>query len=380
MIAYNVIVLLALLVIAIVALVNVLGVRSLRPDRVQTPFPLVSVLVPARNEERTIGRTLDSLAAQDYEQLEILVLDDGSEDGTAAEVERRTGPGSRIRLLRGQPLPEGWTGKNFACHQLAEQARGDLLLFVDADTLHAPHSVRSGVADLQRTSSGLLTAIPRQRMEGFWERVVIPLLHYVTFCFLPVPLVSLVREPRLAMANGQYMLWRRDVYRELGGHAAVRSALVEDVWLARRVKAAGHTLTIRYGGEAVSCRMYTSLGGIWEGFSKNLFAGFGYSLAGMAGVFVFNLATSVLPFLGLAVLAALGTQGTEVGTLVTAQVVAVIGIRMLLALRFDQELWSVMLHPMAMVVLLGIVVNSVRWVLAAGGARWKGRVYDFHIR
>lgn len=366
----------AIALMALIALVNVLTVRSLTAGEHPWDRPLVSVLIPARNEERTIGIALSTLAEQDYGNFEVVILDDNSDDATFAIASQWVARDRRFRIVKGTSLPEGWVGKSYACHQLYREARGRLLLFVDADTVHARHSLSAGVGELQRSGADLLTAIPRQRTETFWEQTLLPLLHFVTFAFLPMPLVSLVRDERIAMANGQYMLWKREAYQAVGGHEAVKSAMVEDVWLARRVKESGRRLAIRYGATAVSCRMYASFTEIWNGFSKNIFPGLGYSIPAMAAVVLFSLATSVVPFLIMLDVAVTGGWTTTAAEIVAAQVALMLLIRFVLAVRFDMEIWSALLHPLAMAVLIGIMVNSTRWVLAGEGSRWKGRVYN----
>jgi chlorobactene glucosyltransferase len=375
---YNEIILLFVCVMGLVALVNVLSFRSLR--RVHPPghAPLVSVLLPARNEERNIGLVLSTLADQDYPNYEVIVLNDGSEDATGRIAEQWMESNRRFRLIRGKPLPEGWVGKSFACHQLSEEAKGDFLLFIDADTIHSRHCISSAVAELSRSGAGLLTVIPYQIMDTFWEKAVLPLLHFTTFCFLPMPLVRLARHPKFAMANGQFMLFRRDAYRAAGGHEAVRTALVEDVWLSRLVKKSGNALAIRDGAGSVSCRMYRSFREIWEGFSKNLFAGFGYSVPMLTAMMAFNAMTSILPFVALlGWLLRAGSVAPPWLSMVVAQAAIILAIRLVLALRFRLDLWSSFVHPIAMTVLIGIAANSCRWVLTGGGARWKGRAYDF---
>jgi chlorobactene glucosyltransferase len=373
---YLLVVLGAIAVMSVITLVNVLTVRSLTPSEHPWDRPLVSVLIPARNEERSIGIALSTLAEQDYGNFEVVILDDNSDDATVAIASQWITRDRRFRIIKGSPLPEGWVGKSFACHQLFREARGRLLLFVDADTVHARHSLSAGVAELQRSGADLLTAIPRQRTETFWEHTLLPLLHFMTFAFLPMPLVSLVRDERLAMANGQYMLWKREAYQAVGGHEAVKAAMVEDVWLARRVKETGRRLAIRYGATAVSCRMYSSFADIWNGFSKNIFPGLGYSVPAVAAVVLFSFATSVLPFLMMIDVAATGGWTSIAAEIVAAQVALVLLIRFVLAIRFDMEIWSALLHPLAMAVLIGIMANSTRWVLAGEGSRWKGRVYN----
>ena len=381
-IPYHEVILGLLALMMVVVLVNVVGFRRLprwaAPERPGSEgTPMVSVLIPARNEERNIGTTLSTLARQDYPRMEIVVLNDNSADGTEAVVKERAGADPRIRLIQGGALPEGWVGKSYACHQLAGEAQGDLLLFVDADTAHEQWSVGAAVEEMRRSRADLLTVIPAQTMRTFWEKLILPLLHYSTFCFLPMPLVSVTRSPKLAMANGQFMLFRKEVYRAIGGHAGVRTAMVEDVWLSRRVKEEGYRLVIRDGTGSVRARMYRSLREIWQGFSKNLFAGFNYSLPMIGGVVVFNALTSVLPFILLPAGIIAGMEFAPWTAVVALQVALVLAIRLALAARFRLDVWTIVLHPLAMGIFCGIALNSARWVLVRGGARWKGRTYDF---
>jgi len=377
-VAYNEVILLAISLLGVTALINVLSFRSVRPVGPKGDVPMISVLLPARNEERNIGLALSTLADQDYPKYEVIILDDGSGDATGRIARQWSDSDSRFRVIRGKPLPEGWGGKSFACHQLSQEASGDLLLFIDADTIHSRQSISSAVAELSRSRAGLLTVIPRQIMGSFWEKVILPLLHFSTFCFLPMPLVTLTRSPKLAMANGQFMLFRRDVYRLVGGHEAVRTALVEDVWLSRLVKQHGFLLAIRDGADVVSCRMYQSLPEVWAGFSKNLFAGFQYSIPMISAVMMFNALTSIVPFVVLVGgLVVTGGSTDPWFSLVIGQTAIITAIRLLIALRFRLDLWPALVHPVAMVMLIGIAVNSCRWVLGGGGAQWKGRAYNF---
>ena len=374
---YHTAVLILIGVLVLTTVVNVLTVRTVRRGRHSAHAPMISVLVPARNEERAIAACLATLVEQDYPSYEVLVLDDGSEDGTAAVVRQWAERSSRVRLLDGAPLPGGWAGKAHACHQLARAARGELLLFVDADTALYRHALSAAEHERRRTGADLLTLIPQQRAETAWEKILLPLLHFYTFAFLPLPLVAMLRSPRFAMANGQFMLFRREAYEAVGGHAAVRTALVEDVWLSRLIKAHGFRLRIADGSRAVICRMYTSFEEIWNGFSKNLFAGFNYSIPAMAAVIAFNAATSVLPFLLFAWGLAAGATGRGWFFLVSLQVAGILAVRLMLAQRFRTNLVAVLYHPAAVQVMLAVAVNSILWVVSRGGARWKGRSYDF---
>ena len=371
--------------------------RPGEPKRQGSDVPRVSVLVPARNEERNIGTLVDSLQRQDDPNFEVLVLDDRSDDQTVAILEAKGfvdgahDSSARFRYYRGQELPTGWTGKPWACTQLAAFARGQWLLFTDADTLHAPSAVRAAMESAQRLKAGLLSAWPRQIMGTWAERWVIPLVYVLTHTLLPQALVSLINaRPTLARrigpkglaalgaANGQFMLFRRDVYERLGGHAAVRSHLVEDVALGRLVMASaatGDLLVNADGTHQVSCRMYHGVREVWEGFSKNLRPAFGTNLLAFVGSGVFQLALFVLPALFF-VVGCLQPPGQILpGFPWIAGQVALLGlIRLVLAWRFRTGWWVILCHPLAYLLALTIALNSWRWAMG-GRIRWKGREY-----
>ncbi len=380
MMLYAQIVLALLLVMTFIAAVNVLTLPRIRKTWKPQTMPFVSVLIPARNEVNTIGTCLSSLAAQAYPHFEIIVLDDRSEDGTWEELQKWQSRFPQLRVLRGESLPAGWVGKCFACHQLAQSARGELLLFTDADTRHLPTSIANAVAALERSNADLLSLLPLLELRSMWEKVVMPMLHFVTFTTLPFPLVHHTRKPQLAMANGQFMLFRRSAYNAIGGHKAVKDALVEDVWLARLIKKHGFRLRVMDGAEVVTTRMYRSLREIWDGFSKNLFPGFRYSLAAITLVMLFNVVTSIGPFVlavgGMFDWPAIDSAPVDSWmALMLVQVGLLIATRSMLSLRFSLGFLPILLHPVAMAIVVGIAANSVRWALFAGGLRWKGRIY-----
>ncbi|MEJ2184708.1 MAG: glycosyltransferase [Gemmatimonadota bacterium] len=237
--------------------------------------PLVSVIVPARDEAENISGCLGSLLQSGWPDYEIIVLDDRSRDGTreiAEALAEQTG--GRVRVVAGKPLPDGWIGKPWACWQGYQAARGDLLLFTDADTRHGPELLTRAVRALRDRDADMLSVLPRQIMVGFWERFILPHVWFVITSRYPLMTrVNRTANPRTAMANGQFILVRRDAYDAIGGHAAVRHEVVEDVRLAQRMVAAGRSLFLTHGEEFISTRMYASLAGIIEGWSKNVARG-----------------------------------------------------------------------------------------------------------
>ena len=351
--------------------------------------PLVSVLIPARNEALRIPPCLDSLLKQDYPNYEIIVLDDHSEDDTAQVVLdhglSREAAAPR-RLLEGRTLPLGWTGKSWACHQLATAAKGDYLLFTDADTAHDPATLGAFIGHALATDAALLSAWPQQ-VTGTWsERAVIPLVYVLLLGALPHYLLRRLQSrpeyaqgasrsmlETLGAASGQFVLFRRDAYEQIGGHAAVRDHLVEDVALGRLVAARtgeGLRLINCDGSQLVHCRMYTSFPEVWEGFTKNLRAAFAESSFSFWLFGVLQLCGLLLPF----VFACLPTASGRWWWIPVVQVAWVYGLRFTLAARFRTSYLGAFLHPVGQGLSLLIGLNS--WRLSTQkGVSWKGRTY-----
>ena len=375
-------------------LLNMRLLRRLKPlsrDVVDSASaPDVSILVPARNEECRIRACLTSLVAQEPPVREIILLDDRSGDRTA-EIARALGfseePGSRLRLIRGAELPEGWVGKNWACHQLSEAAdpRSTHLLFTDADTIHSPGCVSAALDHALAVRADLLSLWPDQ-ITGTWsEKLVIPLGYLLFMAFQPFPFLSWLQakpervarwgisKERLApigAANGQFLLFRREAYRSLGGHEALKDHLVEDVAFGRRVASRtgeGMRLVNADGIDLLRCRMYSGLAELWEGFSKNLRPVFeeshlSFMLFGVVIGGLFLLPFCLLPEAGLA-------------PFVGIAVVLVMGMRLLLTLRFRTSWLGFIAHPFGVALALLIALNSWRLCLRRGIV-WKGRVYS----
>ena len=246
-----------------------------QPSRTGASEPLVSVIVPARNEVANIETCVRSLTSSSYPAFEVLVVDDRSEDGTAEIVRSLpAGKARRLRLVEGAVLPPGWLGKPWACWQGAAVAEGDLFLFTDADTRHEPALLARSVAGLHEDQADLMTLVGKQLMESFWERLVQPqIFMLMLFRFPRFERTAKSRSWRDAIANGQYMLFTRAAYDAIGGHEAVKNQVVEDLVLAQLVKRAGLRLRIRGAQDDLATRMYRSLRQLVEGWSKNIVLG-----------------------------------------------------------------------------------------------------------
>jgi chlorobactene glucosyltransferase len=370
-----------------IAVANLLVFRGLRraPAIVAdaAAAPLVSLLVPARDEARNIRECVASLLAQEHPNCELLVLDDGSTDGTGEIVQELFATanvrGMPVRLLTGAELPPGWSGKNWACHQLAQAARGDFLLFTDADTAHEPGAVAAAVAHAREVRADLLTAWPRQVTRTLGERLVIPVIYLVGFVFCAHWLVALLqRFPRLARmlgprltrglggANGQFLLFTRAAYDRIGGHESVRAAIAEDVALGREITAQmpeGMRLCVCEAVEFSRVRMYRSFAEVWAGFAKNLRGVFGREgwlfWVFLLGLWVFLLAPTVHWLWRPAA---------------WPQAVAVLGLRAVVTWRFRTGWVGVLLHPLAIALVIAIALRSW-WLTRGPGVQWKGRLY-----
>tara|TARA_B100000315_G_scaffold260775_1_gene325094 strand:- start:10380 stop:11405 length:1026 start_codon:yes stop_codon:yes gene_type:complete len=232
--------------------------------------PSVSIIVPARNEERALGRCLDSLLAQNYEDFELIVVDDQSTDHTPDLISTRTSQDSRIRNLRITNLPAGWTGKNHALACGAHNAHGKWLLFTDADTWHAPHSLKDNLTFAQYHHIDILSMSPDQECVSVSEKLLQPtifstLSYWFAYCHINDP------QDEQAAGNGQYIMIRRSLYKTIGGHEKIKGCILEDVELARRAKRAGGTLWFAPAQGKVRVRMYHTLKEIWNGWAKNLY-------------------------------------------------------------------------------------------------------------
>lgn len=231
----------------------------------------VSVLVPARNEAATISSCVTSLLRQDYHHSEIIVLNDGSTDDTAEQLAALSALYPQLKVVHStEDPPLGWNGKSYACHRLASLAAGEWLLFTDADTIHTPESVRQGITQAMSLDVALLSAMPRQRTETWSERILVSfIIDFLPLIGLDLRAVWRDSSNRVA-ANGQYLLVHAASYREVGGHAAIGSELIDDFALANRFRSFGHRIALVDGTRMLSCRMYHTFGEVWDGFSKNL--------------------------------------------------------------------------------------------------------------
>lgn len=373
---YQVIILVGLAAFLVNLLLNLKNLKA--PDvnsKVPQPAPLISVLVPARDEEDNIRTCLESLQKQDYPNFEILVLDDNSTDDTADIVTEMALKDSRIRLLRGQLLPEDWAGKPFACYQLAQEARGLWLLFVDADTIHEPHMLRSVLALALEQKTSLLSGFPRQLADSLPQKIVIPVFNFFLLSWLPLWWLHRSKTPKPSIAIGQFFLFPKDEYWRIGGHQAVHGRIVEDVWMGIEVTRNGGRHKAFDLSSVVSCNMYRDFGSMWRGLGRSI-----YSVAAMSPVGISVLALIafffyLVPFFWLWHGFFVNPESLLWRGIVISQIGLILLMRWLVDNRIREPSISVWFHPAGLLFyIFNIFYYGARWLVGAG-VTWKERFY-----
>lgn len=359
-----------ILCVAIVVQI-VLNHRSMpvaRPSAVRPPAPvLVSVLVPARDEAATIGACIASILAQGHEMLEVIVADDRSVDETAAIVAGFDDP--RLRLVRTGDLPAGWTGKNWAADLLAGHASGEVLCFVDADTVLAPDAIGAALDVLIASEAGLVSMLPATDYQATSEAVMMPMVGHGILALMPLWLVHSRVLPGVALAIGPFLMVTRAAYDEVGGHASAPDEIVDDVRLARAVKSVGHRVRVVNGTDLVRTRWYPSLAGIWNGFTKNAFGGIGsnMTIALLAGVVALPLLLA--PFVRVGV----GLMTGSVALDALAQVVVLLSARAITSSMARDPQWSTPLHPLTIAFWGATLAWSTMLSVTDRSVDWRGR-------
>lgn len=347
--------------------------------------PLVSVLIPARNEERSIQHCLNSVISQSYKNIEILVLDDNSTDHTLQKLEQ-FGQRENLCVVSGEDLPEGWTGKNWACHQLSLKAKGGLMLFIDADVELKEHALEYAVRLFEKKRLDTLSCFPTQIISTTGEAMVVPLMNWFLLSFLPLDMVLKSSSPALSAANGQFILFSARSYRSIGGHSSHRAERVEDMALIRKIKTSGLRGMTVLGNSAVSCRMYSGFRESFGGFEKNFFPGTGLP----AAVFLMLVLLTVISCLPVALwinifnISAAPSFNTALSfnaasSFLDGPLPALLSALLVLENRISVSLMSrqnilmnIALHPFQMMILLSLGFSSV-YKTMTGKITWKGR-------
>jgi chlorobactene glucosyltransferase len=344
---------------------NLALVPRLRAGAKAIGTPLVSVVIPARDEEKMIERTVRALLAQTWTALEVIVINDRSTDATGAILARIDDP--RLVVIDNEEPPEGWLGKPWALHQGSLRAKGELLLFVDADVIYAPDAVGGAVAHLQARNVALLSLLPRFVMHGFWEHVLMPNLAFFAYTVFPLWLSNRSRFPILGIGGGTGNMVRRADYDAAGGHESLKAAIVDDVGLARLIRRAGGRSAVVLADHLVSVRMYEGLAEVVNGFTKNGFAVFSRSYAGLAVVFILGALLHVRPYV-----LALAGDPFAIATVITITLTRVI-LFGALGYRIDNALFA---HPLMVTGWALILLRSAWYTGIRRQVSWRGRTYD----
>jgi chlorobactene glucosyltransferase len=342
------------------------------------PLPLVSIVVPARDEEREIERAVGSLLAQDYPQprLEVIVVNDRSTDRTGEILARLAARDPRLTVVDGVEPPPGWLGKPHALFEGQRAARGELLLFVDADIFYAPEAVRRAVAFLESRQADFLALMPRAEAVGFWENVLLPNLECAIY-FAPWFLVTARRPRWLAPGGGAGNLVRRRAYDAVGGHETLRASVVDDVRLATEVKRAGFPTLLVIADDLVSVRIYRGFREVWNGFTKNV----AYVLNGVLGI---GIALWLVAWTVLTILPPVVLVAAWAGALVPAADIrraalaweVLVAARVVLSLVLRKPLWAALTSPLMAAVWAGLLVRSAWQRFVRRSLTWRGREFD----
>jgi chlorobactene glucosyltransferase len=335
--------------------------------------PLVSILIPARNEELNIKRCVQSVLEQNYESFEVIALDDDSSDTTPQILDEIASRDARLRVIREESLPAGWTGKNWACHQLGMAARGDVLLFLDADTYMRPNALNATIGALKDNQTGLLSALPAEETVTWGEKFIVPIIHWAIFCIMPLMLAFNKWLPSLAVSHGQYMCFTRDAYNRIGGHAAVRNRIVEDKAITSQIVKAGIKWRLFDGTAMLNCRMYRTSKEAAEGLIKNLYPFFGYNIT----YFVFVWIWLVIVFWQPIVTLIMVSTGVTVVDKYLPPSFFNLGLSLLIwgifYWRFKFPFYLTFLYPVTQIVISTIAMFSMLRTLK-GKTSWKGRI------
>lgn len=348
------------LVQLVIAAVNLISKPGLSSDNLH-PDLLISVLIPARNEEKNIGILLNDLISQSCKNIEIIVFDDQSEDLTAEIAAQFSESDRRVRLVRSDRLPEGWLGKNFACHSLGSQAKGDYFLFLDADVRIGKDTIFSVVNYARDFNLGLVSVFPKQIMITPGEKMIVPIMNYILLSLLPLSLVQYSPFPSLAAANGQFMLFDSALYKGNYPHEHLKWCKVEDIGIIRYFKQNNIRVACLTGIDSVQCRMYTGWTGAADGFSKNITAFFGNSffialLFWLATTFGFIPVLISLPF-----------------NFFIVYIVMILLVRILISLASHQRLMDNLFYLVPQQLSMGVVIIRAFLNKYFFHFQWKGR-------
>lgn len=346
-------------------------------DPAPSAAPLVTICIPARNEQANLELCVRSALAQQSARVEVLVYDDHSTDDTPAILRRLVAQDPRVHAVPALPLPTGWNGKQFACHQMGRAATGDWCLFTDADVRFEPLCIARTLAAANLRDCDLISTVPRQLTGTLGESLIVPLIHFVLLSYLPMPRMRATRDPNASAGVGQFLFVRREAYLAAGGHQPFAASMHDGIKMPRALRLAGYRTDLFDATALVSCRMYQGFTATWRGFTKNAYEGLG-SVPLLVFITVVHALASLLPTAYLLAAAVQAATSTPLGTTATGVGLAAFALgwtlaqRLLLALRFEQSILSALLHPLGIALLTAIQWRSY-YLHLTGQRQWKGR-------
>ena len=367
----QILILFILLLLFLNLLENIKRLKGQKKLKLIKPLPKISVLIPARNEEKKIKKCVVSILKQSYADFEIIVLDDSSKDRTYDIIRELAGRNKNLKIVKGKELPPGWNGKNWACHQLSLLAKGDWILFTDADTIHGSNSISTALAAAQETKSVFVSLIPGLITKTWSEKLILPVIHFAFLVLVPFKLINYHKDSRLSFGIGPFMLIRKDFYFNFGGHESLRLEIVDDMALARTVKEYKGKITILDGTDILDVKFYDNFLEIWKGLSKNVYEAIGGAVHILAGVLLGCYFLFIFPYLSLWG----AIESNHSYSIPLIQVITLSLIKIVLALRFRTNVLYSLLHPLTIIFTLLIMLNSFRLSVFKKKIEWKERLY-----
>ena len=351
------------ILIAMASTFTIVNFLTIRIIRYREDFGIdekVSILLPLRNEAENVEGVIHSLITQEgLLNFEIIALDDASSDETLSRLQEITSP--NLKVVSGQTLPEGWLGKNFACHQLAAQADGSYLVFVDADVRLAPRAITASIQSMKQWRWDFVSPYPRQIAISFLERLTQPLLQWSWFASLPLRIAELLQTPSMVVANGQFLVIDRRAYFESGGHEGIKSEVLDDLELGRSMVRKGFRGGVAEASHFADCRMYSTSRELIEGYTKSQWRAFGNPFGAIIAVAILAFISIVPILIGLA-----GNLSGWIGYF------AIVMSRLLVAIRTRSVISSALLHPLSALMWIYLIILS--WIRkSTGQLAWRGR-------
>ncbi|TYS91788.1 glycosyltransferase family 2 protein [Rossellomorea aquimaris] len=331
---------------------------------------LVSVLVPMRNEERNVRGLIANIKKITHSHVEFIILDDGSTDRTKELLYQLTTGDSRFKVVNGKPLPKGWVGKVHACKELSKHAGGTYYLFLDADVRVSPSIIEKVLFQMKHYNAGLVTGFPQFPIPTLLSKMLVPFQHFLVYFHLPIGVANHTTNKAFTAAHGAFMFFKKEAYEDCGGHEAVKSSLLEDVHIARKVKEKGWKVTIVNNTYDVTCHMYDTNREVWEGFLKNIYIGLGRNPISVFLLSLFYFVFYILP-LPLFLYGLMAGEGSYCVPLVAIWVQT-----LLIDITSNQSRWHFLIMPVASISFIIIMWASMLRGMKKQGYAWKGRTYS----